>query len=284
MKKTCHPVGRALTILFTLASLGMIFLKWTSTGFSFVDPLKKLFEGFGAHGFGTMMGETDNLIYLASFVLLILFALISILLAVKGRIGGGIWYFLAALFAFCVIFYAVEWSLSDLCLGAWLFTALAAAGLICSFFGRAAAPAPTRAAYAGGTAAPASPALTWTCPACGTVLAGRERFCTNCGKSRSQPEASAAVGRCSFCGAALRASSAFCPDCGRPVPKPAPAAKPRCAVCGAELSPEMAFCTNCGTAVGPRPAAVETETPRAEPARVASANPAGFHSAGEDDL
>lgn len=247
MRKSCYPLCRVLTILFTLGSLGTIFLKWTGTGFSYFDPLEKLVEGFGTYGFGTMMGERDNLVFLLSFCLLILFALLTVLLAARGRLGAGVWYLLASVFAFCVILYAVEWSVEDLRLGAWLCAALAAAGLICSLIG--------------GTA----PAPTPSCPACGG--------------SRGQPEASAPARRCSFCGAALRAVSAFCPNCGRLVPKPAPAAKPRCSFCGTELRPGMAFCTSCGRAVGPGPTAA-----RREAARGTSANPAGFHSAGDDEL
>ena len=80
-------------------------------------------------------------------------------------------------------------------------------------------PARQTAPQAGQTAAPARPAASpWTCPNCGSVRGGTERFCGTCGGKR--PEAPTPR-RCSRCGVELPSTALFCTNCGLPQSQPA---------------------------------------------------------------
>ena len=296
MKKSIHPLGQILTILLTLASLGMIFLKWLSLwsqDYSYCDLLDALRESVDWLGFGAAMKAEGNLVFLLSFILLLLGAGTTVVLAVMKRRGAGFPLLAAAVFAMGVILYALGWDFSCLGVGAWLCVAFAAAAVCVSYI-----PAEEVGAADsfGGRPSGLSGARTWACPNCGTILADRERFCPNCGRTRSVPETPPSPGLCAACGSALRAGAAFCPNCGRPVGLSAAASVSRCAACGSVLRPGAAFCPNCGQPVGmagrsPGPMAPK---PPADPApagpaimespRIASVDPPGFHKAGEDDL
>lgn len=270
MKKTCHPVGRVLTILFTLASLGTLCLTWVKPRYPYLYPLNQLIGGIRTHGFGTMLSNPDNLVFLLSFALLALTALLTVILAAVGSRGAGAMYFPAAVLAFCVILYAAKWNFGDLGLGAWLCVACAALGLCFSYL--AEREESEEETGFGKDSAPEAGASSRRCPQCGTLLANRERFCPQCGAARNPEGVSAAPRRCGVCGTALRPCAVYCPNCGRLLEQPEPARKPFCGFCGKQLEPGMAFCPACGTAVGAYLIAPENkpEEQNIRPAKVVS--------------
>ena len=82
-------------------------------------------------------------------------------------------------------------------------------------------------------AAPAAPANGWTCPKCGTVVAGN--FCPECGEKKPAPADSWV---CPKCGATC--TGKFCPECG----EKKPSAEWTCPKCGTVNNGK--FCSDCG--------------------------------------
>ena len=84
-----------------------------------------------------------------------------------------------------------------------------------------------------------------TCVKCGASLADADKFCTQCGAGRPEPNsAPAAANFCQHCGAALAAGNKFCTKCGAPVApaaasgiSPSPVASPPPAAISAPAGP-----------------------------------------------
>ena len=323
MTKT-HPIFRILAIVLILASLGMVFVNWMSTDYSYYERADMIFGEAELIGFGNAMEREDNLIFFIATLLLLLTAILGIVLIALGLRFGGIPCFVGSLFSFFVVLYALQWKLEYMGLGAWLCVGFALLAMILAFL------PDTRAKAAVPGAAPPRPS-TWTCPKCGTILADRERFCPNCGNSRAVNPASAApvtpVLRCAACGATLGKSSAFCPNCGASVRAAAPAAPvaparpaaPAAPVAPTRSAPPAAPAyapprapgyspPSAPAAPAYRPATPPAYTPPVDPDYTTSAFPryappsaparhaapaapkaepgvsAGFHAAGDDDL
>ena len=270
MTKT-NPIFRILAIVLILASLGMVFLKWMYTVYSYYDMSDLVVQQIDYLGFGDALELEGNLIFFIATIVLLLTGILAIILAAGGVRGGGVPYFLATIFAFVVILYAMDWHIDYMGVGAWLCVAFALVAMILLFIPDNTARPATAGAYGGGYAPVPPRVSTWTCPKCGTILADRERFCPNCGNSRAvtlapNPGPAPAVQRCASCGATLEKGASFCPNCGSPVGGARPAAAytaPRTPSYPAPSAPSY-----------PAPSAPQPQDPA----------PKGFHSAGDDDL
>lgn len=95
-----------------------------------------------------------------------------------------------------------------------------------------------------------------SCSHCGKAMAGKEKFCTNCGTpvpqqaavsvypEGSQSTAGKAAIACAKCGASLEPGVKFCTKCGTPTQ---PAQQPKtCPACHAIVEQNAKFCKKCG--------------------------------------